>query len=101
MECHLINSADQPTGTALILVGDDTGDNMITVIPGANGTLTAQSMDSVAISKKDTVLLQLEVPLPAIGSALMRAKEANVPSILNIAPWQKDGAAPSVVSVIF
>src|SRR5690606_1139406 len=35
-----VGHTDAPTGTALILVGAD-GENMIAVIPGANGTLSA------------------------------------------------------------
>ncbi|MGO6906169.1 PfkB family carbohydrate kinase, partial [Rhizobium ruizarguesonis] len=38
-DLSLINHVDGPTGTALILVGGD-GENMIAVVPGANGQVT-------------------------------------------------------------
>lgn len=93
VDCDAIDTTDQPTGTALILVGDDTGDNMIAVIPGANATLTDKNIEALMPSAKDTVLLQLEVPLPAVSAALTRAKTCGAQSILNIAPWQ-EGAGP-------
>lgn len=93
VNCAAVSDVDQPTGTALILVGDDTGDNMIAVIPGANGTLAANSIDAASLSSGDTVLLQLEVPLVAVSAALSKAKKSGATSILNIAPWQ-DGAGP-------
>ncbi|PWW00069.1 ribokinase [Hoeflea marina] len=76
-----------PTGTALILVGGD-GENMITVIPGANGTVTPD-MARAALSGAgtgDTLLLQMEIPAAAIEAALAAARAQGVRSILNIAP---------------
>ena len=80
-----------PTGTALILVGGD-GENMITVIPGANGTVTAD-MSRAALhgaGPGDTLLLQMEVPATAIEAALVSARAQGVRRILNIAPLSDD-----------
>lgn len=93
VDCTRVQETDKPTGTALILVGDDTGDNMIAVIPGANSTLTKTSIDIMPLSAVDMIVLQLEVPLPAIRAALLKAQTIGAKSILNIAPWQ-EGAAP-------
>jgi ribokinase len=86
-------SASEPTGTALILVGDD-GENMITVIPGANGTLTAdEAVKAVdAMSPGDLLLLQLEIPAAAVEAALRAARDKGVTSVLSTAPYTADAA---------
>lgn len=82
-----------PTGTALILVGGD-GENMIAVVPGANGTVDqAQAEDAVAaMSAGDVLMLQLEVPGSAVEAAMMAAKAKGVITILNTAPLTEDAA---------
>lgn len=76
-----------PTGIAMILVGGD-GENMIVVIPGANGMVTAADADQAvaAMSAGDTLLLQMEIPEAAIEAALKAARARGVRSVLNIAP---------------
>ncbi|WP_394691041.1 ribokinase [Hoeflea sp.] len=75
------------TGIALILVGGD-GENVIVVIPGANGKVTPEDAgDAIAaMSPGDTVLLQMEIPEAAVRAALEAARAKGVRSILNIAP---------------
>ena len=76
-----------PTGTALILVGGD-GENMIAVIPAANGKVTAQDAEAAVARMQagDTLLLQMEIPEAAVEAALSAARAGSVTSILNIAP---------------
>ncbi|MDP3527285.1 MAG: ribokinase [Hoeflea sp.] len=76
-----------PTGTALILVGGD-GENMIAVIPAANGKVTARDAEQAVarMAASDTLLLQMEVPEEAVAAALAAARAKSVTSILNIAP---------------
>ena len=83
--------AEGPTGTALILVGGD-GENMITVVPGANGTVGEQAASAAvaAMQPGDILMLQLEVPAAAVERALSEAKARSVSSILNIAPLTAD-----------
>ncbi|HEV7433734.1 MAG TPA: ribokinase [Pseudorhizobium sp.] len=80
-----------PTGTALILVGGD-GENMIAVVSGANGTVTAgQAEEAVAaMAAGDVLMLQLEVPSEAVKAALQAAKSKGVTSVLNTAPITSD-----------
>ena len=54
-----------PTGIALITV-DESGENQIVVVPGANATLTAEQIDA---SGADVVLCQLEIPDEAVLAA--------------------------------
>lgn len=83
----------EPTGTALILVGAD-GENMIAVIPGANGTLTADDAVKVISSMVpgDILMMQLEVPAPAVEKALAAARDRDITTILNIAPLTPEAA---------
>lgn len=88
-----VKRANQPTGTAIILVGGD-GENMIAVVPGANGTVTAQDADQAvgAMSKGDTLMLQLEIPVAAVEQALAAARAKGVTTVLNLAPLIDDAA---------
>ncbi|MCC8931641.1 ribokinase [Rhizobium sp. 'Codium 1'] len=84
---------DGPTGTALILVGGD-GENMIAVVPGANGTLSpGQAAEAVSGSKPgDILMLQLEVPAASVKAALEAAKAQGVRTVLNTAPLIAEAA---------
>jgi ribokinase len=80
------------TGTALILVGDDSGENMIAVVPGANGTIgEAQAELAVeAMAPSDTLMLQLEIPPGAVEAALRAAKAKGIRTMINTAPLTAD-----------
>ncbi len=88
-----VRRVEGPTGTALILVGGD-GENMITVVPGANSAVdTGDASAAVAaMQRSDLLMLQLEVPAPAVERALADAKAHGVTSLLNIAPLTADAA---------
>ncbi|NML75065.1 ribokinase [Rhizobium sp. S-51] len=81
------------TGTALILVGGD-GENMITVVPGANGTITVADAAATVDTMQpgDYLMLQLEVPAAAVERALTDARTRGVTTIINIAPLTADAA---------
>lgn len=79
------------TGTALILVGDD-GENMIAIVPGANGTVVPGDLSKAFLKKGDIVLLQNEIPLPTVDAALDAAKKASAVTILNTAPFRAEAA---------
>lgn len=89
-----VRKVDGPTGTALIMV-DTHGENMIAVVPGANGAVNAQdAADAIArMSTGDHLLLQLEIPPDAIDAALKAARAAGVISVINIAPLTQDAVA--------
>ena len=84
---------DGPTGTALILVGGD-GENMIAVVPGANGTISPdQAAEAVSSSQPgDILMLQLEVPAASVKAALQAAKAQGVRTVLNTAPLIAEAA---------
>lgn len=88
-----VRHVDGPTGIALILVGGD-GENMITVVPGANGTVGEPEAAAAvaALQRGDFLMLQLEVPAASVERALVDAKARGVTTILNIAPLTADAA---------
>lgn len=82
-----------PTGTALILVGG-TGENMIAVVPGANGTVSeAQARAAVeSMQTGDILMLQLETPAPTVEAALKAAHAKGIVTVMNTAPLTGDAA---------
>jgi ribokinase len=86
-----VKRVTEPTGTALILVGGD-GENMIAVVSGANGTVTASDAERAvaALHPGDTMMLQLEIPPVAVEKALLAARVRGVRTILNLAPLIPD-----------
>ncbi len=83
---HILYSTE-PSGVALILV-DNTGENVISVAPGANGDLSVEDIESIAnvIKEANYLILQLEIPTDAVIRAAKIAHEAGVYVILNPAP---------------
>jgi ribokinase len=84
-----VRVVDGPTGVALILV-ESAGENVIAVIPGANGTVREADAAGLEFSPEDVLLLQLEVPVAAIEAAARRARAAGARVLLNFAPYRAD-----------
>lgn len=83
--------ADAATGIAMIFV-DGEGENVIAILPGANGTVSAADADAAlgGLSSSDTILVQQEVPQAATRRALEIAREKGTRSIINTAPFLPD-----------
>jgi len=77
----------QPSGAALIVV-DSSGQNTITVAPGANSAVGDEEVTRLrdGLRPDDVVVLQLEIPMPAVLSAIKAAHDAGARVILNAAP---------------
>ncbi|MBE1504294.1 ribokinase [Rhizobium viscosum] len=90
-DLSLVNRVEGPTGTALILVGGD-GENMIAVIPGANGKVSDDNAEAAvnAMNEGDILMLQLEIPVEAVERALAASRAKGITSILNLAPLIPD-----------
>jgi len=82
-----------PSGVALINVSE-TGENSISVAPGANNQLFPEDIDKLEqlFRKAGIVLVQLEIPLETVKKVLQTAKKYQVQTILNPAPARKLGA---------
>ena len=79
-----------PTGLAMITV-DETGENMITVAPGANREAGAAEIAAIADAGGDALVISAEVPVAAIGAALA-AGDYRL-RVLNLAPAPPEAAA--------
>jgi len=76
------------TGVAAILINKQTGDNAISVVPGAAGQLTIEDVNKAGneIKNSSIFLTQLESPIESVIHAIKIAKSNNVLTILNPAP---------------
>lgn len=84
---YIVRNKNEPSGVALILV-NQRGENIIAVAPGANRRLTPKDIYNAedAIQAADALLVQLEIPLNVVETAVQVAKKHGVKVILNPAP---------------
>jgi ribokinase len=81
------------TGIAMIFV-DAQGENVIAILPGANGQVTPEDADRAFVGLSGGVLLlQQEIPQAATGRALDLARAQGMTAILNTAPFLDTTAA--------
>lgn len=86
-----VRESHSTTGTALIMVGPE-GENVIAVIPGANGTVLPGDVTAAALEKGEIVLLQHEIPLKTVRAALEASRAKGAVSLLNTAPFLEEAA---------
>jgi ribokinase len=79
---QVLVTAGQRTGTATIAL-DREGDNLILVDPGANSLVEPEDLSGASLADAAAVLVQLEIPLPAVAAAI---RAARAPVVLNPAP---------------
>ena len=79
----VVVTPDHPTGSALIVVADD-GANTVTVDPGANAALVVGP--GLAVSARDVVVAQLEVPVEAVRAAFETARAVGATTVFNPSP---------------
>ncbi len=89
-----------PSGLAVVAV-EDSGENAIMVAAGSNALVTPADVAAASdlISGADLLLVQLEIPTDAVAAAVMIAKQAAVPVILNPAPMPEGRLPESLLSV--
>ena len=80
-----------PTGLAMITV-DETGENIITVAPGANREVGGAEIAAVRDSAADVLVISAEVPVAAIRAALAALAESRALRVLNLAPAPPEAA---------
>ena len=88
---HLVKS-NKNTGAALIMIDENTAENHILCVPGANFDIHNKDVDEIEshMNKGDILLLQLECKLETVYHAIRKAKEKELVVILNPAPFRKD-----------
>lgn len=84
---HVRRLTDCSSGVALIGV-EDSGQNAITIIPGANGRLRPEDVAACEplVRQADVLLLQLEIPLDTVEAAVRLARRHGVLTVLDPAP---------------
>jgi ribokinase len=80
-----VATVDASTGVALINV-EDSGENAITVIPGANAQARADAIPDARLAPGVTLLMQLELPVAEVASLAARAHRRGASVVLNAAP---------------
>ncbi|MBN1808945.1 MAG: ribokinase [Planctomycetes bacterium] len=93
IDTSFLYAKDTHSGVALILVEENTGENMIAVAPGANFLLLPADIRAAraAIESADILLLQMEILPETLAEALALAHGAGVSVILNPAPAPPPG----------
>ncbi len=82
-----VAKVDGPTGCAFVFV-DAQSENQIVIIPGANDRVNNQQALELKVSQGDVLLLQLEIPRPAVIAAAAHASAKGATVIANLAPYQ-------------
>ena len=76
------------TGVAIITVSEETSDNTIVVVPGANLLLAAKDIDNINLEKGDILVSQFEIPIETVTALFKKGKKIGTINILNPAPAQ-------------
>ncbi|MFD5177383.1 ribokinase [Nocardia sp. NPDC058379] len=86
VDISLLRTVDGSSGVATIVV-DESGENSIIVVAGANGRVTELTADELAaIAAADILLCQLEIPLATVAAAARHARAAHTIVALNPSP---------------
>ncbi|SIQ93049.1 ribokinase [Aeromonas sp. RU39B] len=89
---RLYQSEVAPTGSAIIYVSQQDGENMIAIYPGANKTLSDDEIAEMTheLSQADVLLVQLENNFPATLNAIKLAHTLGVKVVMNPAPYASE-----------
>jgi len=82
-----VNTVNGSSGIALITIGSR-GENSIVVVPGANGRLSAKSLEEAEplLQMAGFLLVQLEIPLDTVDFLSRFAEQHDIPLMLDPAP---------------
>jgi ribokinase len=88
----LYQTDEEPTGSAIIYVSQEDGENMIAIYSGANKTITDAEIAELTLelAQSDVLLVQLENNISATLNVLKLAQTLGVRVIMNPAPFSRD-----------
>ena len=86
IDTTMLNVVDMPTGRAFINV-DSRGENEIVVVSGAN-TQVGIAQNPLVLPTSRVLLMQLEIPLTTVATALVAARKSGTVTVLNPAPYR-------------
>jgi ribokinase len=81
--------SQKPTGIAMIVVSEKTGNNNIVVVLGANEDLNRADIDEAKIEEGDVLVAQFETPLEVTKYFFTKGREVGSINVLNPAPANK------------
>lgn len=86
-----VRTVSAVTGIAVVLV-DAAGENMITIVAGANHAVDERMADEAiaAMTAGDILMLQMEIPADTVAHAMKAARERDILTIFNTAPFTAD-----------
>jgi ribokinase len=90
---YVFTRTDVPGGVALIQV-EETGQNAIVLVPGANDTITSSDIEAnlPALLEDGSILCaQFELPLDSVRAALEVARAHGASTVVNTAPFVEGG----------
>jgi ribokinase len=96
---HLTRDPNSGTGTACVMIGTDTGQNAIIVLPRANLALTAKMVEeaiqsllshSTIEANKSIFMAQCEMRMATIVAGLRYAHRAGMTTLFNAAPVPRE-----------
>lgn len=87
VQTDAVSTDEGSSGVALITV-DDAGENTIVIVPGANGNVGQEDVARLErlLDDASVLLLQLEVPMPAVVAAAKAGHAAGATVVLDPAP---------------
>ncbi len=96
---HLTRDPNSGTGTACVMIGTNTGQNAIIVLPRANPALTAEMVEEAIQSllsqttiqvNKSIFMAQCEMRMATIAAGLRYAHKAGMTTLFNAAPVPRE-----------
>ncbi len=88
IDCGAVQTTEHCASGLAVVAVEHSGQNAILVVPGANSRLTEDDVRSAqsVIRAADVLLVQLEIPLPAVHTAIRLARQAEVRIVFDPAP---------------
>lgn len=78
---------DAQTGLAVIML-EHSGENRILVYPGANMSIRREDIEPAFEQRHDAVMITLEIPPEVVISVCSKAREKQIPTVLDAGPAQ-------------
>ncbi len=86
-----LKSSEKPTGVAFIILEEDTAENRILIVQGANNDLQIEDIEQNddLFKEGDILLTQFECPISTIEHVIKKGKEKKMLVVVNPAPIKK------------
>ena len=88
---HQLKESQEQTGTAFIIINEESGENQILIVQGANKDISRDDIDKIdnLFKESDIFLTQLETNKESVQYSIKKAKNYGLLTILNPAPYME------------